>query len=92
MVENQQNGDQVISFYTNPFSLYWDRAFYRTNENGEQERILAPIGTYLATITSIGGGNVKSRLCVMLKSLSLIPHILITRIGRMSIGRRLVLI
>lgn len=50
-------GYQILSFYTNPFSLYWDRAFYRTNENGEQERILAPIGTYLATITAIGGGD-----------------------------------
>ena len=48
-------GTANLEFYTNPFSLYWNRAFYYTDENGEQVRILAPIGRYMATITAIGG-------------------------------------
>lgn len=50
-------GTANLEFYTNPFSLYWDRAFYYTDEDGEQVRVLAPIGRYTATITAIGGEN-----------------------------------
>ncbi len=49
-------GTANLSFYTNPFSLAWNRAFYQTDpETGETTRILAPIGRYMATITAIGG-------------------------------------
>ncbi len=49
-------GTAQLSFYTNPFSLAWNRAFYKTDpDTGESERILAPIGRYMATITAIGG-------------------------------------
>ena len=49
-------GTANLSFYTNPFSLAWNRAFYQTDpETGETIRILAPIGRYMATITAIGG-------------------------------------
>ena len=48
-------GTAHLEFYTNPFSLYWNRAFYYTDENGEEVRVLAPIGRYTATITAIGG-------------------------------------
>ena len=49
-------GTANLSFYTNPFSLVWNRAFYQTDpDTGETVRILAPIGRYMATITAIGG-------------------------------------
>ena len=49
-------GTANLSFYTNPFSFVWNRAFYQTDpDTGETIRILAPIGRYMATITAIGG-------------------------------------
>ena len=55
-VKGGELGTANLSFYTNPFSLVWNRAFYQTDpDTGESIRILAPIGRYIATITAIGG-------------------------------------
>ena len=58
-VHGDDMGSAYLSFYTNPFSLYWNRAFYKTDENGVEQRTLAPVGTYRATITAIGGGEME---------------------------------
>ncbi|MBQ6520231.1 MAG: hypothetical protein IJI14_16065 [Anaerolineaceae bacterium] len=57
LVHGGDLGEAELEFYTNPFSLYWNRALYATDENGETVRYLAPIGRYMATITAFGGEN-----------------------------------
>lgn len=54
-IDGGELGGAELDFYTDPFSLYWDRAFYlKDPDSGTGTRFLAPVGRYRALICATG--------------------------------------